>query len=317
MIYAQKIFIKFGNSCNLNCSYCLHDTKHNEIQYKYNYDIIDWLNSNEVLPIRNSKIRIILIGGEPLLYKNEIYKTIDNIDKNKYEITVITNGVLLDKNLIEYLNYNKCRIVVSWDGTSSKKTRGFDVIQEKFKELSIIDNLKISSLLINESLLFDKFIVINSLIKERIKHNFRKMNLDIKVAYHYFYSDKSIKNISTETKKILSNYNNGLYNPLFSEYNFVKNTYNRNFVPIEYTCGSNIEDFSISSSGNYLICSSNINETNLTIYDNPPEPLKNKIKDICDKCLVKRYCIRPCYYATDESIKSYCKFSISYYKEFI
>ena len=81
------------NDCNLNCSFCfLNHNVENELS------LSDWIKIVKQLP---SYARVVFFGGEPLLYKefNKIYEIVSS----RFPCTIVTNGTLLDENIIDLL----------------------------------------------------------------------------------------------------------------------------------------------------------------------------------------------------------------------
>lgn len=124
----QQIFssyIAFSTICNFACVYC-----YEEGQTKRNY-IMDECTLNEVInwyerTINNNNYRevnICLFGGEPLVHKNLIKKFVKKISyvidrtKVKLSFSMVTNGYLLDNDIIQFLNkYNLSEIQITIDG---------------------------------------------------------------------------------------------------------------------------------------------------------------------------------------------------------
>ena len=93
-------------NCNLKCKYCYEKNKTtNEIDFENIKSIIDYeIKQNN----KNSLINF--YGGEPLLRKDLIYKTINYIKskntKTKFNFGLATNGMLLDDEFLKYIKKN-------------------------------------------------------------------------------------------------------------------------------------------------------------------------------------------------------------------
>lgn len=115
--------ISLGDSCNLGCSYCFLS----ENNPKSSPDIsIEKLKTElEVLAARYEKINISLSnGGEPLLYKSRIVELCNMIHNLRDEgisvsLTVVTNGTIYDKEIINKLSDISAIIVFSIDGNKT------------------------------------------------------------------------------------------------------------------------------------------------------------------------------------------------------
>lgn len=86
----MDIEVNFGNSCNLNCSYCfVKDFKTDKsICQNYIDNIARWINNNHV------KINTFRpVGGEPSLKLDSIIRFIDLLDNKPSNMMFVTNGV--------------------------------------------------------------------------------------------------------------------------------------------------------------------------------------------------------------------------------
>ncbi len=111
------------NRCNMNCSYCasryMISQKHGKSltfeQLRHAIDIYASCKKNNNLPETR---RISLTGGEPLLEFELLKRTINYIRKKYkgFEIKVVTNATLLDREKVDFLVDNDVLIVISLDG---------------------------------------------------------------------------------------------------------------------------------------------------------------------------------------------------------
>ncbi|MCR6109027.1 radical SAM protein [Bacillus sp. A301a_S52] len=99
------------DDCNLHCPHCYSKNNNNFFEYDQILKIIDELNDNDV-------INIYITGGEPFLHPN-ILEIIQYIKTKKAILTIHTNGILLNKEIIfelsELLNKNDT-LQISLDG---------------------------------------------------------------------------------------------------------------------------------------------------------------------------------------------------------
>ena len=129
------IFITLGRDCNFNCKYCLQDNGHfhqrkNIEKPKLSEKLLQFLDNYSY-----EHTKVMLWGGEPLLYIDSIKELLERY-KNKFDWGVITNGILLNKDIIKLFDKYKVTLTVSHDGEVTKKTRGIDVLKnEKIKNL--------------------------------------------------------------------------------------------------------------------------------------------------------------------------------------
>ena len=105
---------------------------------------------------RNRKnIEVDFFGGEPLM-NFDVVKDIVSYARSKekeygktFRFTLTTNGMLLDDDIMEYLNENMSNIVLSLDGTKevndylrpdTQKNGSYDKIIDKYKKLAKLRN---------------------------------------------------------------------------------------------------------------------------------------------------------------------------------
>lgn len=128
----RRINLMMGNKCNFKCRYCIQtgnvaDQESKNLSkntIKYIHHLVN------IRPDYLHKLLISFWGGEPLLYWNIIKQTVfefgDVLDYN-----IVTNGALLTKDKVDYINEHNISLVVSNDGPCSKKTRGFNVLEDE------------------------------------------------------------------------------------------------------------------------------------------------------------------------------------------
>ena len=110
------------NCCQLNCPYC-YEKRNRELNGKY---IMPWEDIKAIIDFAKSnyngeQLEFSLFGGEPLFFlKDQVFKIIDYLKKNflveQFRITIMSNGLNLSKELIEYLNGLNWFILISFDG---------------------------------------------------------------------------------------------------------------------------------------------------------------------------------------------------------
>lgn len=117
-INRNHIILLLTNSCNLSCTYCYSRLSRNN--KTMNFDVlkksIDYVLSNT-----NNEPKHFTFGGggEPLVAWDLLYKGIDyirsNSAKDATKISIVTNGVLLSKEIIQYLKFMNVNVNVSFD----------------------------------------------------------------------------------------------------------------------------------------------------------------------------------------------------------
>lgn len=120
-----------AHDCNMTCRYCFAGQgafggKKNLMSRKAAFGGIDFLIENSG-PRKNCEIDF--FGGEPLLNFALIKETVDYARKRgrekgkEFKFTVTTNGLLLNEEIMDYLNDEKFSVVLSLDGRKEVNDR--------------------------------------------------------------------------------------------------------------------------------------------------------------------------------------------------
>lgn len=121
----KKVALLLGKKCNLACSYC-HMNRGEEPEYHKSV-ILKYLNSCRVDLIK-------FTGGEPLLYFDIIKDIIEGTSSKRHRI--LSNGALLTDEMVDYINYKKVLLAISYDGKAGEREYLFDV--EKLKKVYLL-----------------------------------------------------------------------------------------------------------------------------------------------------------------------------------
>ncbi len=118
--------------CNQRCTKCSHWKYKDKADRLPTHKII-----NAILSIPTIK-ELCIVGGEPLLFKEEIYEILSGISKTEIRTIIITNGVPMDMEFIGEVSKYDIHIVVSIDTMDSefwKFVRGANSYDKVFKNL--------------------------------------------------------------------------------------------------------------------------------------------------------------------------------------
>ena len=119
----SSAFLNVTQKCNLACKYCFVCQQPKEIDYKTAQDAAKFLARNA---FQNNKTPLInFFGGEPMLRYEDIIKPlilwIRETYGNKYELSLTTNGTLLNEEIMTFFDENNIGMLFSVDG--DKKTQ--------------------------------------------------------------------------------------------------------------------------------------------------------------------------------------------------
>lgn len=176
-----QMFIRLGNRCNCKCVMCTDSSCHNfgELHESKEYEDF-YMNKIEEGIKSNLKV-LSVVGGETLLYREQLFKIIDMIKDTDIFFALNTNVSIYDEELIEYIfsNIKNLVFITSIDAYESN-----NIIRVGSPNIDkIISNYK-------KIYLHKKFdtqkIVINTVIS--------KLNIDVIVNEY----EKLINSISTD-----------------------------------------------------------------------------------------------------------------------
>lgn len=117
------LYLILTQNCNLSCSYCFlnnnpnHTLTYNQMNYKIAKESIDKFSTY----LKNNSIEestIVFYGGEPLLNKTCFTDSVNYIRKNidNCNISIITNGTLIDNEIASFIKDNNVIVGLSIDG---------------------------------------------------------------------------------------------------------------------------------------------------------------------------------------------------------
>lgn len=153
----KALCIHVAHDCNLKCRYCFAG----EGEYRGDRSLMSFEVGRKALDflVENSgnrkNLEVDFFGGEPLLNFDVVRKMVAygrEIEKEKdkhFRFTLTTNGVLLNDDIIEFINREMDNVVLSIDGRKSVHDRmrpfangagSYDKILDKFKRVAKLRN---------------------------------------------------------------------------------------------------------------------------------------------------------------------------------
>ena len=147
----KALCLHIAHTCNLNCSYCFasQGKYHGEralMSFEVGKRALDFLIENSGT---RRNLEVDFFGGEPLMNFVVVKKLVEyarSIEKEKnknFRFTLTTNGVLVDKDVIDFANREMSNVVLSLDGRKEVHDRyrvdysgngSWDKIVPKFQE---------------------------------------------------------------------------------------------------------------------------------------------------------------------------------------
>ena len=148
----KAMCLHIAHTCNLNCSYCFasqgkYQGERAIMSYEVGKRAFDFLIEKSGT---RHNLEVDFFGGEPLMNFDVVKRlvsyarSIEKAHNKHFRFTLTTNGMLLDDDVIDFLNREMDNVVLSLDGRpevhdrfrKDYKGRGsYDVIVPKFKRL--------------------------------------------------------------------------------------------------------------------------------------------------------------------------------------
>lgn len=149
----KALCLHIAHDCNLACKYCFAE----EGEYHGRRALMSFEAGKKALDflVANSGNRVNLevdfFGGEPLMNWDvvkqlvEYGRSLEEVNNKKFRFTLTTNGVLLNDEIMEYLNKEMSNVVLSLDGRKEVNDNmrpfrtgkgSYDLIVPKFQKLA-------------------------------------------------------------------------------------------------------------------------------------------------------------------------------------
>ena len=125
MLKIRRICIPLGLDCNLHCKYCYRDMEKLPEIPDFSPEMIGYLNN--LTP--DWCEAVIASGGEPLMYWNKVLELFSYVPENIHR-RIMTNGIFLTQDKIDYINEHNIKLHVSHDGKQTKFLRGVDILDD-------------------------------------------------------------------------------------------------------------------------------------------------------------------------------------------
>ena len=320
----KALCLHIAHDCNLACKYCFAE----EGEYHGRRELMSFEVGKKALDflVANSGNRVNLevdfFGGEPLMNWDvvkqlvEYGRSLEEPNNKKFRFTLTTNGVLLNDEIMEYLNKEMSNVVLSLDGRKEVNDRmrpfrtgkgSYDLIVPKFQKLA--DSRNQTNYYVRGTFTRD-----NLDFSEDVKHfadlGFKQMSIEPVVGPEedpYSIREEDLPKIMEEYDKLALEYikrekeGNG--------FNFFHFMIDLNQGPCVYKrlsgCGSGTEYLAVTPWGDFYPCHQfvgnekflmgNVDE-GITRTDIREEFKNSNVysKEKCKKCFAKFYCSGGC-----------------------
>ena len=335
----KAMCLHVAHDCNLRCRYCFAsqgDFKGRRLlmDYEVGTKALDFLLKNSG---NRKNLEVDFFGGEPLMNFELIKKLVDygrqeEVKYNKhFRFTTTTNGVLLDDEIINYLNENMDNVVLSLDGRKCINDHmrpavngkgSYDVIVPKFKELVDRRGDKdyfIRGTFTNKNLDFSEDLM------EFYNLGFKKTSIEPVVTDEredYAIREEHLEKILNEYEKMSKDYINIRKNDKnFTFFHFMIDlTQGPCIIKRTVGCGAGSEYVAITPEGDIYPCHQFVGEEEFKLGNVDTGIVNTELRDNfkcsnvftkedCSDCWARYYCSGGChanaYYANNDLKKPY------------
>ena len=199
----KALCLHIAHDCNLACKYCFAEEgeyhgRRAMMSFEVGKKALDFLVANSGSRVN---LEVDFFGGEPLMNWDvvkqlvEYGRSLEESNHKKFRFTLTTNGVLLNDEIMEYLNKEMSNVVLSLDGRKEVNDRmrpfrtgkgSYDLIVPKFQKLAESRNQ--SNYYVRGTFTRD-----NLDFSEDVKHfadlGFKQMSIEPVVAEQQAYAD--------------------------------------------------------------------------------------------------------------------------------
>lgn len=302
--------IHLTQRCNLRCKYCYENKSENEISFENIQRLID----NQIKE-KSKSVFLTFYGGEPLLRKDLIYKTIDYINaqksKTKFYFGITTNGTLLDEQFTKYMEQNNfLNIAYSFDGLEKTQNLNrvtlngkgtFDLVESNAKKL-LKSHINVVAMVVVTK---NNINMLKENINYLIKVGFKEFNLLF--DYLQDWQDEDLKVIREQYGEVAKIY----YNKILKEDDidiFIFDEKIRTHIKEEYNCNKDcnlgVKSINVGVDGNFYPCMQFVGDEKY-IIGNCKEGIdfsarKRLIEQagvenkICKECSINKRCMHTC-----------------------
>lgn len=301
--------LELNNQCNLNCSYCYKGVKTNLfMNLKTTQEAIVYAVNAVQEQHRDKKLKINFLGGEPLISFDLIKEIVSFCEGYASQIifsyTITTNGILLDKVIVDYLIEKKIRIKLSLDGdryihnlnrVNYYGGGSYDQIIEKFDLLCRYENLSQTYIQVSNVITKNNYQYLFSSIKHNLSKGFRYLDSGMDSTENW--DDNELAMVETKILDAIQYYIffNINHEPVIWSF-FDKIFYATKPLQRLHSCGAGIVSIYVSPEGKVYPCPGAIG-TNLMLGNINERVILDSIKKSVNALSEKNNECRSCHYS--------------------
>lgn len=302
----MNVALVLGKKCNLHCKYCNNHT----MNIAEDCDVTD----TALMYMRAVADKILYYGGEPLLYWDDIIKTVEYCPDAKH--TTFTNGKILNSDKVRYCNEKNIKVMVSYDGENSEETRGYNALKSNRSNIIMLNDLVIYSVITTKNYIKGVLDELAELEKEYydIHGYYFQINLaPLKPAKYTVGLDNfDYQRINNEINEVIAGYDTNETYKVYLDGLF--EIFSQGVRGNELFCGFGSYYVAIDRKGNYFPCQGydtvigNVINTSiaeamdLSAYDQYPE----RYTERCAECTALELCKNGCNCYKEDELFVFC-----------
>lgn len=320
----KALCLHIAHDCNLACKYCFAEEgeyhgRRALMSFEVGKKALDFLVANSGNRVN---LEVDFFGGEPLMNWDvvkqlvEYGRSLEEVNNKKFRFTLTTNGVLLNDEIMEYLNKEMSNVVLSLDGRKEVNDNmrpfrtgkgSYDLIVPKFQKLA--DSREQTDYYVRGTFTRD-----NLDFSEDVKHfadlGFKQMSIEPVVGPEedpYSIREQDLPQIMEEYDKLALEYikrekeGNG--------FNFFHFMIDLNQGPCVYKrlsgCGSGTEYLAVTPWGDFYPCHQFVGDEDFLMGNVDDGITRDDLvgtfsncnvysKEKCKNCFAKFYCSGGC-----------------------
>jgi len=291
-------------NCNLRCSYCY--MKHPNIKLKIE-DIPEIYKSilflSKLYNKNDDYKNIVFFGGEPLL-NWEFIKEFHNYAKfdKTMRFLIISNGLMLDEEKIQYIKTNNIGFSFSFDGIWNDENRPLASGESSFNEY--IKKKEVLKKLVNTSKVMVSPRNIKTMTEnfEFFINEYGFMNPDFSIVRDDIWTDEDVEEFKIQLKRLSSKYKEYLKNGIvcsigFFNLYFLDIIFNTLYGKRDFGCFAGFNGVALYPNKVFYPCGRFATSGKYPLYDIDNKTLyKENIKLFQDHNIInpKKYCNKDC-----------------------
>ncbi len=130
----NRVCVPLSLDCDLSCRYCYRNSGRIPVVPEFNDLMREFLGQLD--PTKTQAL--VASGGEPLLHFDKVKELFSYAPKAIHK-KVMTNGLNLTREIVDFLNEHKVETWVSYDGNATEWLRGVDVLKDPELKALILD----------------------------------------------------------------------------------------------------------------------------------------------------------------------------------